>query len=539
MQSTYLGRCAPFTAAVLALGLVAHAQAQPAKRSPGKGVEVRRNGANVDFFIDGKQITRYDTTTGPNKPYFYPLNTRDGRRVLRHWPVEPDAVPGETHDHPHHRGLWFTHGAVNGIDFWSQEKGAGRTVHTGYERIESGPDYGRMIARTDWLTPDGRKIAEDRRDIRLYPVRNGYLLDFEIAVKAVGRPLVWGDTKEGMFGLRLADSMRVNPGRGQKGDGHIVNAAGDRDGATWGKAAAWCDYYGPVDGRIVGVAILDHPSNLRHPTTWHVRDYGLFAANPFGLHDFDPARKNDPKAGEYTTPEGQTTTFRYRVFVHDGDTETADVPAAWNAYAASRAGKAGRLRTQLDLVLFDGRTLAGWERKAVHGGNGGIWEVKDGAIVGDQEPDHKGGLLGTTRIYSDYEIELEFKADEPLDSGLFLRTTPTGDAYQVTIDIRPDGSVGSIYVPSKGFIAQDPDWRKKYRPNDWNRLRARITGQPARVQVWLNGQQTVDFQDTEARLPRVGYIGLQVHGGGGAWGKDSRIRYRSIRLRPITSSTTK
>src|SRR6266536_6018548 len=104
--------------------------------------------------------------------------------------------------------------------------------------------------------------------------------------------------------VRLAETMK-----GKAGRGHIINSAGVREDDTWGKRAEWCDYYGPVDGKTVGVAILDDPRNPRHPTSWHVRDYGLFAANPFGLHDFDASQP--PKAGDYTLPAGGTVTFRY------------------------------------------------------------------------------------------------------------------------------------------------------------------------------------------------------------------------------------
>lgn len=194
------------------------------------------------------------------------------------------------------------------------------------------------------------------------------------------------------------------------------------------------------------------------------------------------------------------------------------------------AGKPGKWEK-----LFDGKTLNGWERKAVHGGNGGIWTVEKGLLVGNQEPDHRGGLLGTTKLYGDFEIELEFQADEPVDSGLFLRTQPNGVGYQVTIDVRPDGSIGSIYVPGADFTAQDRGWRPKYRPGTWNKLRAIITGEKQpRLQVWLNGRQTVDWTDNrENRLPREGYIGVQVHGGSGSWGDDCRVRYKNIRVRSL------
>lgn len=184
--------------------------------------------------------------------------------------------------------------------------------------------------------------------------------------------------------------------------------------------------------------------------------------------------------------------------------------------------------------LFDGESLQGWERKAVHGGRGGLWTVEDGVIVANQEPDHTGGLLGTLENFSDVEVELEFMADDPADTGLFLRTREDGMGYQVTIDVREDGYVGSLYAPAEGgFLLQYEGWRDIYRPGEWNQLRARIVGQPARITAWLNGVQTFEFQDTVARYPQEGYIGLQVHGGEGSWGTNSRARFRNIRVREI------
>jgi hypothetical protein len=302
-----------------------------------RAVEVRANGKNADILIGGQLITRYDTTTGPNKPYLYPVIGPTGKSIVRRWPMEQDT--GETKDHPHHRGIFFTHGLMNGADFWLETEGkASKTVHTGFDGMAGGPHYGHLRAKTDWITRDGKKIAEDTRDIRVYPVANGYLMDFTVAVKAVGGPLVWGDTKEGTFGIRVADSMRAELERKEKeagkvAQGKIVNANGLTDAATWGKPAAWVDYYGPVEGETVGIAVFDDPKNPRHPTTWHVRTYGLFAVNPFGLHDFDPAKKNDPKAGEMTTPENETTTFRYRLYIHKGTTEEARVAEMYAAFA--------------------------------------------------------------------------------------------------------------------------------------------------------------------------------------------------------------
>ncbi len=301
------------------------------QKSVAPRVTVKRGAKGVDVAVAGRLITTYNTRTGPNKPYFYPLNTLDGRSMTRHWPVETDR-PGESDDHPHHRGLWFTHSMVNGVDYWTEGKGTGRTVDTGPLELRSGPVFGLLRTATDWVDPSGKTVARDRRVFHFYPVKAGLILDMEFAVTALGAPLVWGDNKDGLLGIRVPDSMRVNPGGGKAGAGHILNAAGDQDAAAWGRRADWCDYWGPVEGKVSGVALYDNARNPRHPTWWHVRDYGLFAANPFGWHDFDPAQKSNPKAGEMTTPAGETITFRYRLFLHDGPPDEAEVPALGLAY---------------------------------------------------------------------------------------------------------------------------------------------------------------------------------------------------------------
>src|SRR5262245_20226185 len=160
--------------------------------------------------------------------------------------------------------------------------------------------------------------------------------------------------------------------------------------------------------------------------------------------------------------------------------------------------------------LFDGKSLDGWRLMAVHGGNGGVWRVKQGAIVADQEKDHKGGLLGTEKKFSDYEIELEFKADYPVDTGLFLRVRDDGMGYQITVDYRKDGFIGSLYAPAEGgFIQQNKDWEKYFKKNSWNKLRAKIEGLPAHVTAWLNDVKMTDFKDNRERTRAKGTSGCR------------------------------
>jgi hypothetical protein len=155
-------------------------------------------------------------------------------------------------------------------------------------------------------------------------------MDFEITLHASHGELTLGDTKEGSMAIRLAPTLRL---KGDVAKGHIVNSVGDRDGETWGKRAAWCDYYGPLDGEITGVAIFDHPDNPKHPTWWHVRDYGLFAANPFGVHHFEEKPEG---TGDITIADGESLTFRYRFYFHKGDEKQAKVARQYKEYTAEK-----------------------------------------------------------------------------------------------------------------------------------------------------------------------------------------------------------
>jgi hypothetical protein len=238
-------------------------------------------------------------------------------------------APNEEHDHPHHRSLWYAHGSINGNDFWSEEKGAGKTVHEKFLAVKSGKKKGTIQSRNKLVANDGTVVATDERTWTFYSRPDARMFDFDITMHASNGDLKFGDTKEGTMAMRLNEVMRL---KGKTGHGHIINSEGVKDDETWGKRADWCDYYAPVDGKVVGVAIFDHPSNPRHPTWWHVRDYGLFAANPFGLHDFEKKPKG---AGELVVPAGQSITFHYRFYCHRGDEKQAKVADEYAQYAKS------------------------------------------------------------------------------------------------------------------------------------------------------------------------------------------------------------
>jgi len=286
-------------------------------------VQVKQGAETVDVTIDGAPFTRYWFASGP-KPYCWPVIGPTGEPITRAFPMA--EVAGESRDHVHHRSLWFAHGSVNGVDFWGEGAESGKTVHRAFEALVSGPVVGVLRSRNDWVAHDGKKVCEDTREIRVYRVSSGRLFDFEITATATEGPVKFGDTKEGTFGIRLADSMAVI-----RGKGHIVNSAGQTDRDAWGKRAEWCDYSGPVLDKAVGVTIFDHPESFRHPTYWHVRDYGLFAINPFGIRDYTGVPEGEP--GAYTIEKGQSLTFRYRIYMHEGAPDVPALSALYNQYA--------------------------------------------------------------------------------------------------------------------------------------------------------------------------------------------------------------
>jgi hypothetical protein len=282
--------------------------------------------------INGEFFTDYHYEGAPHV-YFYPLSGPGGLPMTRHYPMK--NVEGENQDHPHHRSLWYSHGDVNGVDFWAETDKSGKIVHDEFLEIKSGEKEGLIRSKCNWIDREGKVICRDERVFRVYNrPNNERLFDIEVTLRASQGEVTFGDNKDGLMAIRLAETMRLKPNRfnTDKPAGRIINSEGDLDAAAWGKRAKWVDYSGPVDGKTLGVAIFDHPTNPRHPTWWHVRDYGLFAANPFGKHHFENLR--DPTAGNLVVPAGESITFRYRFYIHEGDDQQGKVAERYQQFVS-------------------------------------------------------------------------------------------------------------------------------------------------------------------------------------------------------------
>jgi hypothetical protein len=294
--------------------------------------------------INGALFTEYVFGDGASRPYCYPILASDGTSLTRSFPMKTTA--GEETDHPWHRSLWFAHSFMNGVDFWNEAGGdvgkspkdKGRSENVKILKLLNGV-VGVLATENRWVAPNGTLICTDERTLRFRGEGSGRFLDYEVTLHALpDKPLLLGDNKDGTMALRVAQWMTApHKAKGVEvgGTGHIINATGQTGDAAWGKRADWCEYAAEHNGKTYGIAIFDHPQNLRHPTWWMVRSYGLFGANPFGWHDYENL-KDEPHKGDYTIPAGGTLTLRYRFYFHLGDEKAAQVAQHYQDYAAEK-----------------------------------------------------------------------------------------------------------------------------------------------------------------------------------------------------------
>jgi hypothetical protein len=301
-----------------------------------KGVQVVADEAHqrVDITIDGKPFTSYLWPTVLKKPVLFPLIASDGIDVVRGFPLAPR--PGERADHPHHAGVWFNYGNVNGFDFWNNsdaikpaDRGKMGTIH--HQKIvstRSGRDRGELVVTSVWTTGSGQDILEQTTRYVFSQKGNQRTIDEITTLHALDR-VVFHDDKEGLLGIRVARWLESADEKGGTftdangrptevqasnlpgASGVYLTSEGKRGEQAWGTRGRWCALTGNTAGHDVTIAIFDHQGNPNYPTYWHARGYGLFAANPLGQHIFDPRA---PELA-YTVEKNQNVTFTYRILL--------------------------------------------------------------------------------------------------------------------------------------------------------------------------------------------------------------------------------
>jgi hypothetical protein len=304
---------------------------------------VEKTDQGVIIKLDGKLFTEYLIQSG-KKPVLWPIIGPTGKPMTRPFPMDTSEVDKAkadsggklpkngvlSDDHSWHRSLWFSYQSVNGSNLWEEH-----AKHKEFVEVTGGPKA-KIVSRNDWLDPAGKKLLEDERTITCSTDGDNRIIDFDVILKATDGDVTFGDEKDGVFGVRVRDSVRVDAKQG----GTFVNSEGKVDEredpkdtkskpTVWSQPASWVDYHGPIDGETLGIAILNHPSSWGYPTRWHTRNYGLFAANPFARHAFDDLV---PKAS-YVLKSGDTMKFRYRVIFHKGDEKEGRIAESFAKYS--------------------------------------------------------------------------------------------------------------------------------------------------------------------------------------------------------------
>lgn len=269
----------------------------------------------IVVLVEGQEFTHYLMKPEQPKPYFFPVRGADGTVLTR-----PIQGKGQG-DHPHHKGIWVAIDEVDNIKFWAE---AGKIATRSSKILTAEGNPAQFEVVNDWNSADGRTVVTETTRVSIFGNR---VMAFDIRFTTGGaKAIEFGDTKEGLFGFRMVDSMREKQG------GQVQNADGLKTTAEcWGKTSDWVDYVGTVDGKTFGVTIFDHPKNLR-PSRYHVRDYGLFSISPFGEKSYTNGKR---PAEPYFLMPGATLRLRYGLYIHSGDTAAGDVSGAYDRYLKS------------------------------------------------------------------------------------------------------------------------------------------------------------------------------------------------------------
>jgi hypothetical protein len=332
--------------------LVSSATFALAAGKTGKGVEVISDEAHrrVDITVDGAAFTSYVWPTSLKKPVLYPLTMDGGVEVTRGYPLSPR--PGERQDHPHHAGMWFNYGNVNGFDFWNNSDAIPAENRAKMGTIEqrkivstkSGKDSGELVVESVWITGEKKELLKETDRYVFSRKSDVRTIDQEIKLEALDRA-VFHDDKEGLLGIRVARWLesanekggiftdadgrqtKVDGASGAGATGVYLTSEGKEGDAVWSTRGRWCALTGTnPEGKTAMIAIFDYPKNPGYPAYWHARGYGLFAVNPLGAKIFDPAA---PQM-DYTLEKGKSASFRYRVML---------VPHAMDAAAIDKEAR--------------------------------------------------------------------------------------------------------------------------------------------------------------------------------------------------------
>jgi len=318
-------------------------------------VDFAQGEGRIDVRIAGRVVTSYVYEAGLTKPVLVPVRSVSGIEVTRRWPLT--ELDGGSMDHEHHVGLFFCVDKVNGTNFWNYYRNPGgkepKIRHVRFDEKTAGRGRGVLRAVSHWIDKKGQLLLEEKRGMTFVAGQNEgeYAIDFELDLRAQKEKVVFEDIEEGVLAVRLSDYLRegkrsVSLHRGEKppredvsGTGRYFSSNGDETARNvWGKRARWVAVQGVRGGKVVGIAVLNHPASVNYPTYWHVRDYGLMSANPLGQGDFQRQRpkqfrKNKVVPLRLTLEPGETAHFRFMVIVFEGIKTQEQIEQRFREYA--------------------------------------------------------------------------------------------------------------------------------------------------------------------------------------------------------------
>ena len=282
----------------------------------------------IDILIDGKLFTTYRHTPDPSvplvakgilqtKPVLWPVNSPSGIEVTRGFPFK--LVEGENRDHSHHQGVYFTYDKVNYPDgtFWNNSTEPMPAIkHIKTLEMKTGNDKGILTTLSNWVGKSGKTLLQEKRSMLFYAEKEQYKIDFTIILTAQDEPVVFNDTKEGMFAIRVAQWLTE-----ANGTGRYLSSNGEKtEAGVWGKRAKWTRLQGRKNNKTIGIAIYNHPLSVNYPTFWHARAYGCFSACPLGQFVFQQNRKiENPQPFNLTLKPGESATFKFCMIIYEGE----------------------------------------------------------------------------------------------------------------------------------------------------------------------------------------------------------------------------
>ncbi len=286
----------------------------------------------VEVYVGGKYFTSYIYPDNMEKQTLWPIMSASGKTITRGYPLAPRAF--ERTDHPHHVGLWFNFGDVNGLDFWNNSfaiKPADKPKYgtIKFDRIVSeNAKKGELVTKSNWVDHEGNVLLNEEATYIFSGTGNQRIIELSSKLTAV-KDVVFNENKEGMIGIRLDRAFEEPATRPEKfldANGNVTevpvlnnegvngvyrNAEGVTGADVWGKRSAWVALRAEKDGEVITIVILDNPKNPNYPACSHARGYGLFATNSLGGRNFD---KNAQPVKLVLQP-GQQVTFKYKIVI--------------------------------------------------------------------------------------------------------------------------------------------------------------------------------------------------------------------------------